>query len=62
MKSKPTMWIPLKQITELQTQFELFKDQLVVKLFYNGTKTDFGLPLDPRLEWVSRFANLVVLE
>jgi hypothetical protein len=56
------MWIPLKQITELQTQFELFKDQLVVKLFYNGTKTDFGLPLNPRLEWVSRFANLVVLE
>jgi hypothetical protein len=56
------MWIPLKQITELQTQFELFKDQLVVKLFYNGTKTDFGLPLGPRLEWVSRFANLVVLE
>lgn len=47
LKSKPTMFISLKEIKELQTQFELYKDLLVIKLVYNNTKTDFGLQMDP---------------
>ena len=43
------MWIPLQQITELVTQFEWFKETLVVKLVYDGTKTDFGLPIDGKV-------------
>jgi hypothetical protein len=31
----------------------------VVKLVYNTTKTDFGLPIDPQLQWVSHFASLI---
>jgi hypothetical protein len=41
------MFISLKEIKELQTQFELYKDLLVIKLVYNNTKTDFGLQMDP---------------
>ena len=33
-----------------------------MKLFYNGTKTDFGLPLDPNMEWISSFTKLVAIE
>lgn len=60
LKSKPTMFISLKEMKELQTQFEIYKDLLVVKLVYNTTRTDFGLPLDPQLDWVGHFANLIV--
>jgi hypothetical protein len=47
LKSKPTMFISLKEVKEVQTQFEIYKDLLVVKLVYNTTKTDFGLQMDP---------------
>ena len=59
-KAKPTMFISLKEMKELQTQFEFYKDNLVAKLIYNTTKTDFGLPLDPKLEWVTYFAGLII--
>lgn len=54
------MFISLKEMKELQTQFEFYKDNLVAKLIYNTTKTDFGLPLDPKLEWVTYFAGLII--
>lgn len=47
LKSKPTMFISLKEIKEVQTQFEIYKELLVIKLIYNNTKTDFGLQMDP---------------
>ena len=53
------MDISLVQVTELSTQFEWFKETLVLKLFYNGTKTDFGLPLNGALSWVVNFVNLL---
>lgn len=62
LKSKPTMFIPIKEMRELQTQFEPYKDLVVVKLLYNTTKTDFGLPTDHNLEWVGHFARLISRE
>jgi hypothetical protein len=56
------MYISLKEMKELQTQFELYKDLVVVKLIYNTTKTDFGLSTDHQLEWVNHFANLITRE
>jgi hypothetical protein len=53
------MYISLKEMKEVQTQFDLYKDLIVVKLVYNTTKTDFGLPIDPQLQWVSHFASLI---
>jgi hypothetical protein len=53
------MFISLKEMKELQTQFEFYKDRLVIKLIYNTTKTDFGVPIDSKLEWVSHFAGLI---
>lgn len=49
LKSKPTMFIPIKEMKELQTQFEAYKDLLVIKLLYNTTRTDFGVPLERNL-------------
>lgn len=43
------MFISLKEMKELQTQFEIYKDNLVIKLIYNTTKTDFGVPIDKNL-------------
>lgn len=31
----------------------------MVKLVYNGTKTDFGLPMEQKLGWVQSFVELV---
>ena len=53
------MWIPRQQVSELTTQFEWVKDSLVFKLIYNGTKTDFGLPVDGKAQWVSAFLALL---
>lgn len=59
LKAKPTMFISLKEIKEVQTQFDIYKDLLVVKLVYNTTRTDFGLQIDPELQWLSHFTALL---
>jgi hypothetical protein len=59
LKSKPTMVIGCKEVREVQCQFEYYKEQLVLKLVYGNTRTDFGVPLDSRLRWVEQFAEMV---
>jgi hypothetical protein len=58
-KAKATMFIGVKEIKEVQTSFEFYKECLVLRLVYGNTRTDFGLPLDSKLGWMGVFAGLL---
>lgn len=39
------MFIPNGQVSEIWTRFEIIDNMLVVKMEYNSTKTEFGIPI-----------------
>jgi len=43
-KESYSFWIPVTQIEELWTNFELYENNLVVKVKHKGEKTEFAIP------------------
>ncbi len=63
MNQKHTMFIPAEGITELWTRFEVIEEMLNIKVMYNSTKTEFGIPLLELLSnssWLYHFYQLLM--
>ncbi len=55
----PTTIIP--RISEFWTRFELIEQQayLVIKLHFDGSKYEYGIPTNNAIFWIRAFASLM---